>query len=80
MKDPVYIVVRLAGGNIQDIDSSDPSVRVCVIDEDNIEGGDERPDETDVAAYDYPVGVLCDPGSDRVATQEGFDEYPADAE
>lgn len=70
MKDPIYIVVRLEGGNIQDIDSSDQSVRVCVIDEENIEAGDERPDETNADDYDYPVGVLCAPDSGRVAAQE----------
>lgn len=70
MADPIYIVVRLEGGNITDIDSSDPNVRVCVIDEDNIEAGDERPDETDPDDYDYPVGVLCAPEGDRVSSQE----------
>lgn len=80
MEDRIYVVVRIAGGNIQDIDSSDPLVRVCVIDEDNIEAGDERPDEGDVAAYDYPVGGMPRPMSDEQKKGVKAHEHPADAE
>jgi hypothetical protein len=73
MQDTIYVVVYVEGGNVQGVSASSPNVRVCLVDEDNIEAGDARPDESSADAYDYPVDELSCPKAEKTY------EYPIDA-